>query len=72
MNWLRQCWRFVKAVNQHPKVPKWVKYLLGVLLIIPGPVDEFLAMSVLVVLAIWHWDVVTECWTQAKEKSTRP
>jgi hypothetical protein len=56
-------------VNQHPKVPKWVKYLLGVLLIIPGPVDEFLAMSVLVVLAIWHWDVVTECWTQAKEKS---
>lgn len=55
-------WRFVKAVNRHPRVPKWIKYMLGVLLIIPGPVDEFLALIVLVGIGCWKREIVRECW----------
>lgn len=55
-------WRFAKAVMRHPRVPGWLKYALGVMLLIPGPVDEMIAVVVLVIVAVARWDVVRESW----------
>jgi hypothetical protein len=47
---------------RHPRVPRWIKYMLGVLLLIPGPIDEFLALVVLMCIGVWKRDIVKECW----------
>ena len=58
--------RFLRVIVTHPRVPRWVRYGLVVLLAIPGPFDEAAAAIVLAVVAWRRWDVVCECWEQAK------
>ena len=62
MRRLKRIGRFLDAVMHHPRVPRWLKVGLGVLLVIPGPIDEALAAVILLGLALAHRDVVAECW----------
>lgn len=54
--------RFLRAILKHPRIPRWVRWSLLVLLAIPGPVDEALALVVLAALAIVYRHEVSTVW----------
>lgn len=64
---VRMVGRFLAAVLRHPDIPRWVRWLLAAVLIIPGPVDECAASVLLAALAIRHRRVIAECWRRAAE-----
>ncbi len=68
VGWFRRLARFMREVLRDPRVPRWLKWGLVVLLAIPGPVDELAASVVLVILAVARWEIVRECWAASASK----
>ena len=64
---VRRCARFIRIVVTHPRLPKWARWGLLVLLAIPGPVDELAALLVLAVVAVVYRDEVRRCWEASRE-----
>jgi hypothetical protein len=63
---LRHFARFLRAIVKHPRLPRWVRYGLVVLLLIPGPVDEALALVVLLAVAVVYRREVSATWVQTR------
>ena len=66
MTRVRQILKFVGLVCRHPGIPRWVRYGLIVLLAIPGPVDELLALPCIITLLVVRRAVIFECWEASK------
>jgi hypothetical protein len=66
MTRLRQIVKFLGLVVRHPGIPRWARYGLAVLFLIPGPVDELLALPAIITLLIVRRAVIFECWEASK------
>jgi hypothetical protein len=54
--------RFGKLVATDRRLPRPVRYGLVVCLLIPGPVDELLAIPAILAVLVWRRQVVFDCW----------
>jgi hypothetical protein len=64
---IRRLVRFGRLVATDRRLPRVVRYGLAVLLLIPGPVDELVALPAVIAVLIWRRAVIVDCW----ERSSR-
>lgn len=62
----RRLVRFGSLVATDKRLPRVVRYGLAVCLLIPGPVDELLAIPAVVAVLVWRRAVVVDCWNRSR------
>lgn len=63
---IRRLCRFFKLVVKHDRIPRWLVWVFGVCLLIPGPIDEVLVFPVVAGLLVCRRDVISECWKESR------
>lgn len=59
--------RFTRRLATHPLTPRWVRWLaVAALLPIPGPVDEIIAVILLILLTTFKRDLLRLVWNETE------
>jgi hypothetical protein len=57
---------FGRLVATDRRLPRVARYGLAVCLLIPGPVDELIALPAVIAVLVWRRAVVVDCWNRSR------
>lgn len=58
--------RFLGLLARDSRLPRVVRYGLAVCFLIPGPVDELVALPAVLAVLVLRRHVVVDCWERAR------